>query len=603
MTKINRINLSKHLDAKLDSFSEEKTLDLIERAKICDVRGITDIGGFSRKDAISIINWFNEEEAGVRERKVLKTNDTRKLKHDILAIFAESASSELARNKILFTAPTLNLGKLGERLEKNRIGAKLYGELKKQGRLDDIKKILEEMTFEITSSKKNQSSKTSDIIQYFTSRKLILRIVYDILSRFENVEELMKFFKEIDKNVLRDIIKTLDEIEGLQIKDPEAIISDSEIIINERIRTGRIDEEHLRRMIEEKLEEITFTLKMNFEEETDLRSAALGRLAIPFEFDRVLIKKALGKWVERQTEERTAKTAQIESSLRRQWALTEQIVEKTVILDQELAIATTTEKYSLNNPTITNEGIGFINGQNIFLIRDQLKGETKNIQPVNYSLGRTKTTTAASHRNVVMLTGANSGGKTTLLTTLAAIHILTLIGMPVPCEKAEVTPMPIYLFRRRITKKIGSLEQALKSLIPVFADRQRKLVLMDEFEALTEPGAAGRIVATIVNRAATSSSLVLLVTHLARETLPHVKLPIRIDGIEAKGLDKAGDLIVDRQPTFDHIGSSTPKFIVKKLAKAEKKKRVKSLYEEVLNSLEGDSSTPVQTPIILPWTK
>jgi len=122
MTNINKINLSKQLDARIDSFSEEKTLDLIERAKIGDAKGITDIGGFSRKDAISIINWFNEEEAGVRERKVLKTSDTRKLKHDILTIFAESASSELARNKILFTAPTLNLGKLGERLEKTRIG-------------------------------------------------------------------------------------------------------------------------------------------------------------------------------------------------------------------------------------------------------------------------------------------------------------------------------------------------------------------------------------------------------------------------------------------------------------------------------------------------
>ena len=603
MTNINKINLSKQLDARIDSFSEEKTLDLIERAKIGDAKGITDIGGFSRKDAISIINWFNEEEAGVRERKVLKTSDTRKLKHDILTIFAESASSELARNKILFTAPTLNLGKLGERLEKTRIGAKLYNELKKQGRLGDIKKILEELTLETNSSKKNQSTKTSDTVQYFISRKPVLLTAYDILSKFENVEELMIFFKGIDKNVLGEIIKTLDTVEDLQIKDPEAIISDSEIIINEIIRTGRIDEEQLRRIVEEKLEEITFTLKLNFEEETALRRAALGHLAIPFEFDRVLVKKFIGNWVERQSEEHTAKTVQIDSSLRRQWTLTEHIVEKTVLLDQELAIATTTEKYSLKTPTITAEGIGFINGQNIFLLRDQLKGEIKDIQPVNYSLGRTKTTTAASHRNVVMLTGANSGGKTTLLTTLAAIHILTLLGMPVPCEKAEVTPMPIYLFRRRITKKIGSLEQALKSLIPVFADRQRKLVLMDEFEALTEPGAAGRIVATIVNRAATSSSLVLLITHLARETLPHVKLPIRIDGIEAKGLDKAGELIVDRQPAFDHIGSSTPKFIVKKLAKSEKKKRIKSLYEEILNSLEGDSSTPVQTPLVLPWTK
>lgn len=161
--------------------------------------------------------------------------------------------------------------------------------------------------------------------------------------------------------------------------------------------------------------------------------------------------------------------------------------------------------------------------------------------------------------------------------------------------------MPIYLFRRRMTKKLGSLEQALSSLIPIFADRQRKIVLIDEFEALTEPGAAGRIIATIMNRAATSSSLVLIVTHLARETLPHVKLPIRVDGIEARGLDETGELIVDRQPKFSHMGSSAPKFIIKKLSKATKKIRVKTLYDEVLSSLEGESRTSIQAPLNLPW--
>ena len=84
------------------------------------------------------------------------------------------------------------------------------------------------------------------------------------------------------------------------------------------------------------------------------------------------------------------------------------------------------------------------------------------------------------------------------------------------------------------------MEQALKALIPVFADKQAKLILIDEFEALTEPGAAGRIVASIMNHIATGSSLVLLVTHLAAEILPHVKLPIRVDGIEAIGIDAKG---------------------------------------------------------------
>jgi DNA mismatch repair protein MutS2 len=151
-----------------------------------------------------------------------------------------------------------------------------------------------------------------------------------------------------------------------------------------------------------------------------------------------------------------------------------------------------------------------------------------------------------------------------------------------------------------VTRKVGSLEQAMSSLIPVFADRHRKLVLMDEFEALTEPGAAGRILATIMNEAAASSSLILLVTHLARETLPYVKLPIRVDGIEARGLDVHGELIVDRQPRFNHIGSSTPKLIIMKLLQAAKKKNLQTLYRSILDSLESEV-IPVQTPLTLPW--
>ena len=220
---------------------------------------------------------------------------------------------------------------------------------------------------------------------------------------------------------------------------------------------------------------------------------------------------------------------------------------------------------------------------------------------MSYSIGKPSSIRLAKPRNAVVLTGANSGGKTTLLNTMAAIHILALLGLPVPAEKAETAPMPIYLFRKRVARKIGSLEQVLRSLIPVLADRKRKLVLIDELEALTEPGAAGRIIASIINKAATTSSLFLLVTHLAKETLPHVNLPVRVDGIEASGLDEKGDLVVDRQPRFDHIGSSTPKLIIMRLSRAAKKKAVKEIYDDVLASLAGGAGETVQAPLTFPW--
>ncbi len=439
-------------------------------------------------------------------------------------------------------------------------------------------------------------------MDYLIPRRRIIKAAHSILTNFDEVQTLSSFFKNTDRKVLESVMKTLEEHESKEVQDAEGVLSDAEILINEKFRKGGVDEERARRIVEERVEEVVSTLRMNSEEENEVRRAALEGLSIPFEFERTGRRRVIEKWEGREKEERAAKLAKTESFLKQYWVVVDDAIERVISLDQILAIASLMEKYSLTIPVIGNEGIAFVNGRNLFLMKDQLEGGSRAVQPVSYALGSTRSTkiVVAKPRNVVMLTGANSGGKTTLLTTLATIHILTLLGLPVPCEKAEVAPIPIYLFRRRVTRKIGSLEQALSSLIPVFADRHRKLVLMDEFEALTEPGAAGRILAGIMNAVATGSSLLLLVTHLARETLPHVKLPIRVDGIEAEGLDREGELIVDRQPKFNHIGSSTPKLIIMKLSKSAKKGD-KALYSDILNSLEGESSMPVQTPLNLPW--
>src|SRR5207247_7892831 len=67
-------------------------------------------------------------------------------------------------------------------------------------------------------------------------------------------------------------------------------------------------------------------------------------------------------------------------------------------------------------------------GRNPFLIREELDGGTPGLQPVSYSIGKPSSIRLAKPRNAVVLTGANSGGKTTLLNTMAAIHILAQIG-------------------------------------------------------------------------------------------------------------------------------------------------------------------------------
>ncbi|OHE52688.1 MAG: hypothetical protein A3K61_05275 [Thaumarchaeota archaeon RBG_16_49_8] len=596
--------LARQIDVELQVSSEEQARDILGKIRISDVDGLAAAVGVSRKKAARLIQLFNESKSGVKERRILPTIDSKRLKQDLLTLFAAEASSRNGKNRILSLTPTLDKEAIRSGLEACRNGYRVFEQLKKDGKLDQAKNILKATDPKPTTAAKKTAEPASETIRFYTSRAPIITAVRDLLEISGDKQPLISiFFTDIDRKSLDQIIKTLKEIEGSEILDAEAVISDAEILINEDLRKGRgIDEERARQIVENNVAEVVSTLKMDWKEEAGIREAALERLSIPFEFDRVGVNKTVKRWRERQVEEQAAKTVKVETILKGRMSLVEEAVEKLILLDQALAVASMMEKYSLTIPEIGSEGIGFINGQNLFLLKEQSEGRSRKVQPVSYSLGKTQRLEAvAPPQNVSMLTGANSGGKTTLLTTLATIHILTLLALPVPSEKAEVTPMPIYLFRRRMTKKIGSLEQALSSLIPVFADRHRKLILMDEFEALTEPGAAGRIIATIMNRSATSSNLLLLVTHLARETIPHVKLPIRIDGIEAEGLDEHGELAVNRQPKFSHIGSSTPKFIVKKLLKAARKKRVKALYEEVLKSLEGETTTSFQTPLDLPW--
>ncbi|MDG7042742.1 MAG: hypothetical protein JRM98_01285, partial [Nitrososphaerota archaeon] len=59
--------------------------------------------------------------------------------------------------------------------------------------------------------------------------------------------------------------------------------------------------------------------------------------------------------------------------------------------------------------------------------------------------------------------------------------------------------------------------------------------------------------------------------------------------------------MVDRQPVFDHIGSSTPKLIVMKLSKASRDRALKAVYDDLLASLEGESDASLQSPIAFPW--
>ena len=148
--------------------------------------------------------------------------------------------------------------------------------------------------------------------------------------------------------------------------------------------------------------------------------------------------------------------------------------------------------------------------------------------------------------------------------------------------------MSLYFYRRKMIKKTGSFEYSMRALSRIFMREGPKLVLIDELEALTEPGAMGRIMASILNNMP-KDTLAVVITHLIHEILPHISMEkVRVDGIESEGLDAAGNIIVDRQPMFSHIGSSTPELVIKKLLGKVRKEELRSLYKEIITVLEKE---------------
>ncbi|ESP88084.1 DNA mismatch repair protein, muts family [Candidatus Halobonum tyrrellensis] len=223
-----------------------------------------------------------------------------------------------------------------------------------------------------------------------------------------------------------------------------------------------------------------------------------------------------------------------------------------------LSLARFAVEYDLTRPDPADDGIAVREARNLFV-----DGE---VQPVTYAVGAHPLGDAApSDDRVAVLTGANSGGKTTLLETLAAVVVLASMGLPVPAEEAAVGGFDAVVFHRRHASfNAGVLESTLKSIVPPLSGEGRTLMLVDEFEAITEPGRAADLLNGLVELTVERGALGVYVTHLADDLSP---LPdaARIDGIFAEGLTEGLELEVDYQPRFGTVGRSTPEFIVSRL--------------------------------------
>ena len=231
----------------------------------------------------------------------------------------------------------------------------------------------------------------------------------------------------------------------------------------------------------------------------------------------------------------------------------EALVRAALELDVELAVARFADDFDCTMPDFGgDEGRVAIDGGRSPLLDVPIE----DVDPVDYEIG-----------GVALLSGVNSGGKTSTLDLVAAVTILAHMGLPVPADAARVDRFEDlhYHAKTQGTLDAGAFESTVREFAGLATGGAGSLVLVDELESITEPGASAKIIAGILEALDENGATAVFVSHLAGEIRETATFDVAVDGIEAEGLVD-GELQVNRSPVKDHLARSTPELIVEKLA-------------------------------------
>ena len=241
----------------------------------------------------------------------------------------------------------------------------------------------------------------------------------------------------------------------------------------------------------------------------------------------------------------------------------EGLVRDALELDVELAISRFARDFDCVMPEVVEpcEGgeaeAGDSSGVRIAGARSPLLDvDFEDVEPIDYAVS-----------GATLLSGVNSGGKTSTLDLVALVVVLAQMGMPVPAESATVERFEEvhYYAKSQGTLDAGAFEATLREFGDLVEGADGRLVLVDELESITEPGASAKIIAGILEALDDQDTTAVFVSHLAREIRDAADFEVAVDGIEAAGLVD-GELRVNRSPRKGHLARSTPELIVEKLA-------------------------------------
>lgn len=612
-------------DKIISSFGGED--EFMRAVENFEVDRITSIDGISQHKAVEIVNSV----LGNPTEDFLKTERAVQIYEDLTRKILGFASTSYAKNRILLMSPTKNKEVIMENLafvmkakdnvsqlprdEISRLLRKIRPMEDPRVEYDPSHAILVESREDyhrmmemglnsycpIITSEELGSLEDFEFIVYVYSEGLIeLEDAYNVAmvsndsEIFEIVPEtILAYFKE-NYDLLVNVLK-INEIlgeESVLHRVVDAMDSLGRADFDESVFVGAV--EKAKETADKKLKEAIKNIDLRGDEVLDLLNEGMPE-KIQKIFDAVMkdakahvksetgcafdpfiqkypveidypelerIKKQETSKREVKAFEEKVKAAEVLSQLKND---VEEEVRRIILFDYEFAVGCFAYYYNLNPPTI-GDGFSFKEGLHLNLALEE------NVQRIDYKLDYPE--------NVVLLTGANSGGKTTLLETIAQISIMTQMGLPVCAAEARVNLVDeVYFFSKKHSLDAGAFESFLRTFMPIVTRKTDKLILLDELEAITELEAAVKIISSFMDFVRDSDSFAVIVTHMAREILKYTD--VRVDGIEAKGLDEDYNLMVDRTPRMNYFARSTPELILRRMYE-KSDGSLKDIYRQVL---------------------
>ena len=610
---------------------EEELQKIVEDV---DVERIINIDGISQRKAIDIMNQLLNNP----KDEFIKSDRAMELYEDIINKILAYSNTKYSKNRILLLSPSKDIEKINSQLDfvmdaKQHVSQlpiiKLRGLMKNLKEVEEVKAEYDPSKAILVESDEDNSYLTDlGLNQYYpiltASDSPLLReelmnydLVFYVYSQgildFEGMpnlvminiedndyeivpEKIINFFiqnkdlftrvHEIQKirnkeSVLGEIIPIIDEVNIIDKREVDieklvySLKEDMDDELEKSIKQVDLEGDEILNLlnnnfppkIKKIFDEIINKRKEIIYEKTGIRFDPFLR-KYPIEIDDTEIERIILEQSSKKENDifDIKRNAAIELNSIKEKAIKE--VEDVIKFDYEFSLGSFAYEYDLCRPEFSEE----IELNGALHLELALKKDEDQIQKVDYKL--------TQDENIALLTGANSGGKTTLLETLTQISIMAQIGLPVSADSAKIKLFDeIYHFSKKRSLDAGAFESFLNVFIPIVTTDSEKLVLLDELEWITELDAAVKIISTFIDMIKESNSYGIIVTHMARELMNYTD--IRVDGIEAKGLDENYNLIVDRTPKMNFLAKSTPELILKRIYE-KSDDELKAVYSRIL---------------------